>query len=740
MPAATIRSRLLLLVLAWAVPAVAATLFLVFTTAQAERDAHERTLRETARALSLVIDRELAQRRVILTVLAASRTLDHLPDMTPADAERFIAHANDALRGIDGWVQVSVAGRILLDTRPGGADPVDARALAPVALVDEPAMRPLRSGAATPLHASMVVPVRRGEVTVGNLAVTILPSEMQRIIDDQRLPADWVSTVLDSGHLVVARHPGGLRFAGAQATSDLRDRLHRTPEGAFESTSLEGNAVTGYFSTSPMGWTFLTAMPRAKFGGLLQANVLQVAAGATLLLLLAVGGALWVSRSIARPVLALRRAAERLQAGEPVAVDSTGIVECDRVVAALAEASETLRHAHNDLERQVSDAVDRTRDAEQRLSHSQRVEALGRLTGGVAHDFNNLLGVIANSARLVQRKAMPAQGLEAPAAAILRAVDTGSRLTQQLLRFAGRRPVKPAPLDLARWLPDLGEMLRSVVGERIRVQVSVAPGTLPVTVDSSELELAIINLALNARDAMRTRGGLLHVGAHNAELHEVEGLGRGAFVAISVADDGAGIDEELSRRIFEPFFTTKPVGQGTGLGLAQVHGFCAQAGGAARLASREGRGTTVTLLLPAGARAVPPPRADAPPPGNSLRGVRLLLVEDNVDLGEATAALLAAYGADVQRVAGAEEALHAADVNGPHDVVLTDVVMPGPMDGVALARALRERHPRLPVVLISGYSAALDAVDDLTVLRKPCPDRELVAALLAAVDGPVETA
>ena len=740
MPAATIRSRLLLLVLAWAIPAACAALYMVFATLQSEQEAHARTLRETARALSMVVDRELVQRRAVLGVLAASSALDRLPELTPQDGERFTAQARDALRGIDGWVEIALAGRIVLDTRLGSAAPADVRARAPVALVDDAVVRPLRGGADEPLHATLVVPVQREGRTIANLVVSILPAELQRIVDEQRLPPGWVGAVMDSGHLVVARHPGGSRHAGRPATAELREHLLRSPEGPFEATSLDGVRVHGSSSTSPMGWTFAIAMPRAQFGGLLQAAVLQVAAGALVVLALAVGAALWVSRGIARPVLALRRAAARLQAGEPVGVDSTGIVECDQVVAALAEAGQTLRHARTDLERQVSEAVERTRDAEQRLSHSQRVEALGRLTGGVAHDFNNLLGVISNSARLVQRHGEKLPALTTPAAAILRAVDTGSRLTQQLLRFAGRRPVRPAPVDLARWLPELEEMLRSVVGERIQVRVSVAPGTRAVTVDSSELELAIINLALNARDAMRPRGGQLHVGAHDAEPHETAGLAPGDYVAISVSDDGPGIDEALSRRIFEPFFTTKPIGQGTGLGLAQVHGFCTQAGGAARLASREGRGTTVTLLLPAGARPQAQPGEPRVPAADALRGVRLLLVEDNVDLGEATAALLGAYGAEVLRAAGAEEALEMADLRGPFDVVLSDVVMPGPMDGVGLARALRERHPRLPVVLISGFSTALDAVQDFTVLRKPCPDGELVAALLAAVGGPVETA
>lgn len=732
----SIRSRLLLLVLAWMIPALAASAWIFQATAQAERAAHERRLQENARALSLVVDSELTQRRAIATAMATSRALDRLPEIAPADAERFVAQAREATQGLQGWIEVSVVGRVLLDTRSGAEPPPQSHARA--ALVDAPVIRPLQRDAQSTLHASIIVPVRRQGRLVGNLAVTVMPAEMQQLIDSQQLPGDWLGTVMDGDHQIVARHPGGSSYVGRSATEELRRRLRASPSGAFESDSLDGTPVLGFYNTSPQGWTYVSAMPQARFGGFLQKAVLQVGVGALALLLLAVGGALWVSHSIARPVTSLKQAAARMQAGESVTIASTGIAECDEVVAALAETAETLQHARVDLERQVEEAVARTRDAEQRLSHSQRVEALGRLTGGVAHDFNNLLGVVSNSARLVQRHVEARPALQTPVAAILRAVEAGSRLTQQLLRFAGRRPVQPQALELTRWLPELAELVGSVVGERIRVDIAVLPGTRPVTVDSSELELAIINLALNARDAMPT-GGRLEVRARPARRDELGGLAGGDYVAITLADDGPGLAADVSARAFEPFVTTKAIGRGTGLGLAQVHGFCTQAGGTARLASGPGRGTTVTLLLPASGSA---PLAAAPAARvlreDALHGVRVLVVEDNDDLGVTTAALLTAYGATVERAGGPEEALRLVDTRGPFDAVLSDVVMPGPTDGLALARTLREEHPRLPVVLISGFSSALAEAHDFVVLRKPCADDELVGALLDAVGGPVQ--
>jgi signal transduction histidine kinase/ActR/RegA family two-component response regulator len=488
-----------------------------------------------------------------------------------------------------------------------------------------------------------------------------------------------------------------------------------------------------------------------------------LAGAAALLILLAVAATLWVSRRIVAPLESLLAAARKLQRGEPVQPAATGVVECDKVLASLADASHALRDAHDDLELQVEQAVLRTREAEQRVSRSQRIEALGRLTGGVAHDFNNLLGVVSNSAYLIQRQTAPGEHAAA-LAAILRSVETGHRMTQHLLRFAGRKPVRPQALDLRQHLLAMNELIATVLGSRIRLRAKVALDTRPVTVDAAELELTLINLALNARDAM-PRGGEVLLHARNAAPDELDDLpeqqaagaspgkaSRGVadgWVLITFDDSGCGIDEEAARHAFEPFFTTKAVGKGTGLGLAQVRGFCVQAGGTARLASTPGLGTTVSLLLPASRVAEPaadPPSLAGPPVATglsaALQGKRLLLVEDNEELSVVTAALLASFGAQVLRVPGADEALAAA-AGQVFDVVLSDVVMPGSMDGLALARELRQRWPQLPVLLVSGYSSALSAAQasagsdgDFEVLAKPfAPD-----ALLAALQRTMEPA
>jgi len=312
----------------------------------------------------------------------------------------------------------------------------------------------------------------------------------------------------------------------------------------------------------------------------------------------------------------------------------------------------------------------------------------------------------------------------------------GSRLTQQLLRFAAQQPAFAKPVDLACALHDLRDLLQTVMGARTEVTVAVAPGTPRVTVDANELELALTNLTLNARDAMPL-GGHLNLQARRAHDDEVPDLPDGDYVLITVSDDGLGIDDDAAGHVFEPFFTTKEVGQGTGLSLAQVMGFCKQAGGTARLTSTEGLGTTVSLLLPACEDAATQvaeamPESLAP----SIDGARLLLVEDNDDLAEVTAALLGGLGCAVQRAVDAQDALRLISAEPAFDVVLSDIKMPGGMDGLGLARVLRDTCPDLPVVLISGYAAQMLDGEDLIVLEKPCPPTALVAALHEAIEGP----
>ncbi len=770
----SIRTRLLLLVLSVMVPSILAALWVSWRTWQDEQKALVRHLQDNTRALSMVVDKELTQRASIARMLALSQSLDKGPALSPEDLATLQLQSRRAMQGMAGWVELSTADQVLFSTRPamaaagsgatpratgasgalpGTAQRGSAAASAPgafmrsagtgtasssttpianmLALVDKPVIGGLEPDPASgQLRAVIVQPVERNGQVLMNLSVTLLPQELQQIIDAQKMPDDWTATIMDATGTVVARHPGGTAYAGRRATQDLQQRMAEHQESVFESVSLDGHPVIGFFSTSPQGWTFLTAVPRhTVLGGRAQA-LRPIVLGSLLLILGGFGGALWISRRISRPIHQLTAIANKLRAGEPVEATATGMAECDEVALALEDASAAIRQGRGELERRVNEAIIRTREAEQRSSRTQRTAALGRLTGGVAHDFNNLLGVISNSAHLIQRSPH-AESLAMPVGAIMRSVEVGSRLTQHLLRVSGRQPVRPQVLDMPTALGEMKELLATVLGKRMQLQLVVAPDTRTVHVDAAELELAMINIALNARDATNGMGEIL-LEARNAEPYERQDVGPGDYVVITFTDKGAGIPEEVQARVFEPFFTTKEVGKGTGLGLSQVLGFCVQAGGTARIASTPGYGTTVTLLLPASTSA-PAARPDVVTDPGALAGASVLLVEDNEELNRVTASLLRSLSCQVTTAANAEEALKQFGSGAAFDVVLSDVVMPGGMDGQALVRELRRRRPGLPVVLISGYSDALTAEPSFPVLRKPASPAQLLDALARAM-------
>jgi two-component system NtrC family sensor kinase len=365
------------------------------------------------------------------------------------------------------------------------------------------------------------------------------------------------------------------------------------------------------------------------------------------------------------------------------------------------------------------------------------MEALGRMTGGVAHDFNNVLMIVQGSAELLKRRREDPARVATLADAVLAATQRGQALTRQLLAFARRSAYEPIDFDLQSRAGAIRDFLEQAVGGEIPVEVGVADDLWPLHADPDALEIALINLAVNARDAMAA-GGRLSVVASNVQLQSgraAEAPLDGDFVQIVVRDTGSGIAEEHIAHIFEPFFTTKPLGKGTGLGLSQVYGFAKQSGGAVTVASRVGAGTTFTLYLP---RAAEPASVAAPgeagaedrPEGDG----RLLVVDDEPQVRAAVTAMLEGAGYSVVSVGSAAEALERLQSDAGFDVVLTDVVMPDGLSGLELAQHVRTLSPDLPVVLMTGYSETLarGAGCPWPVLSKPFAAAEAVAALAAA--------
>jgi PAS domain S-box-containing protein len=359
---------------------------------------------------------------------------------------------------------------------------------------------------------------------------------------------------------------------------------------------------------------------------------------------------------------------------------------------------------------------------QKQLAESQKLDALGQLTGGVAHDFNNLLMIISGSLHTLKRGAGSDPKMLRAVAAIENATRRGAALTGQLLTFSRRQSVNPEPIDVAERIDAIRQVLDTGVGRAVRLAFDVDAAVWPVTVDVVEFETALVNLVINARDAMPS-GGTITISANNRTIAGAKDTGD--FVEIGVEDTGQGVAPDILTKIFDPFFTTKPVGKGTGLGLSQVHGFVHQAGGAVSVKSELGKGTRVTILLPR-ERAIRRVDDDAVEIGASGT---VLLVEDNPEVASVSRNLLEQLGYSVLRAADAAAALRELERHDI-DLVFSDIVMPGELDGLGLANHLRRTRPELPVLLATGYSdAAADVRGDFPILRKPYEIHQLSKAI-----------
>jgi PAS domain S-box-containing protein len=379
------------------------------------------------------------------------------------------------------------------------------------------------------------------------------------------------------------------------------------------------------------------------------------------------------------------------------------------------------------------------------LRTSQRMEAIGQLTGGIAHDFNNLLTIITGNHELLEMELSEAGQRELLAEANEAAL-MGARLTNRLLTFARRRRLEPVVMDLNDQVLSMAELLRRTLGEAIVLGTLLAPRLWPVRADPSGIENAVLNLAINARDAMPS-GGKLVIETTNLVLTERDlaseiGVVPGDYVCLSVSDTGSGMDKEVQARVFEPFFTTKEPGRGTGLGLSVIYGFVKQSGGHITLYSERGRGTTVNVYLPRIPTAAPDPdsAAAAAPTAASVTGETVLLVEDNSRVRKMTARRLRNLGYRVIEAKDARGAIDVLQSSRTVDVVFSDVVMPGAMSGFGLAQWIKDNVPGGSVLLTSGFAEDVarsgePADPGVRILRKPYTGSELARALRAAIDG-----
>ncbi|HEV2099019.1 MAG TPA: CHASE domain-containing protein, partial [Stellaceae bacterium] len=389
--------------------------------------------------------------------------------------------------------------------------------------------------------------------------------------------------------------------------------------------------------------------------------------------------------------------------------------------------------------RRLQIEVKEREQAEAALRQAQRMEAIGQLTGGVAHDFNNLLTVVSGNAELLHDNAADDIAIRR-ASAIMRAAERGKRLTRQLLTFSRRQTLRPEPVDLRQRMREIADMLSRSLRTDIEMTVDIPEQLWPVAIDPAEFELAVLNIGVNARDAM-PEGGRFRITASNVTCRpgnlQGEGL-TGDFVAVNFSDTGTGMSADVLAQAFEPYFTTKGAGLGSGLGLSQVYGFAKQSGGSATIDSAPGKGTSVKLLLLRATSVVG--LARAPSPDGAVIGTasdRILFVEDDAEVAEVTAELLRDIGYQPVEARDGDGALAALERDPTIALVLSDIVMPGRVGGLELARTLRKSRPELPVLLATGYSEYVSpaASEGFALVEKPYRRDVLAASIRIALEN-----
>jgi PAS domain S-box-containing protein len=401
----------------------------------------------------------------------------------------------------------------------------------------------------------------------------------------------------------------------------------------------------------------------------------------------------------------------------------------------LVEARETLRRSNSELEQIITQRTHERELVLRQLHESQKMESIGQLTGGVAHDFNNLLAVVLGSLRMLKKRLPDDPRVTTLIEGAIQGAERGATLTKRLLAFARRQDLKPEAVEISELIPNLTDFLRQAVGPNISVDLVIGTDVHPVKIDSNQFELALMNLAVNARDAM-PNGGRLVITCHDADSPVTLGdcppdQQSGKYVCIGIADTGAGMDAETLAKATEPFFTTKGVGKGTGLGLSMVHGLMAQSGGSMQITSEVGKGTLVTLWLPQAERdKIARSLVQSVPQSVSFaRSTRILLVDDDSLVGTNTGYMLADLGHSAVHASSGHQALRILETDPKFDVVITDYAMPG-MNGLDLAKAIRELHPEMKIIIASGYAEVSQPVTlEFARLNKPYSTQELAIAL-----------
>jgi signal transduction histidine kinase len=582
------------------------------------------------------------------------------------------------------------------------------------------------------------VPVFR-DGTVAFILVMGLGSEiLSKLLHQPDLSPDWVVAIFDRKGIIVARNRELDRFLGKPAAPIIREAIAGPAESWIPNVTSEGISVYSTFRRSAVtGWTVAIGVPRGFVDTPRRRAQALAFGGGGSVLAVSLFLAWWMARAIRRPVEALTAATKAVASGAPIGELNGGVRELNQVGDALRTTAATLARHREQLEGMVAlrteelrAEIEARKQAEATLLQSQKMEAIGQLTGGVAHDFNNLLTIASGSLEMLEARISDERSLY-----LLRnaqsAISRGATLTTSLLAFARKQRLEPVLANLNSVILEMEEMLRRSLGPSVEIRHALASELWPVEIDIGQIETALLNIAINARDAMPGGGILLFETANASDPLPEEVAGRDC-VLVSVHDTGTGMSPDVVERAFEPFFTTKEVGRGTGLGLSMVFGVVHQSGGAVRLRSELGRGTTVLIYLPRAAQAALPATGSAASAAvPSGADGHILVVDDDAAVRWVTVECLRDAGYRVAEADSGSAALALLERDDPCDLVVMDQVMPG-LSGRDTVRLARRARPELKVLFVSGY-AAWEGADGDIWLQKPFKTQALAEAVSRAL-------
>jgi signal transduction histidine kinase len=732
-----IPGRLILLVLALAVPLNLIIAGVVWGLVKRANDAQRTSLLYAARSIAAGVDAELGKYVALGEALSRSPALlDDNLDAFEAEARRAFPTGGVVVSDVDGQQLLNTFARSeqALPRRNPAASAAQRRALSTRSIVITDLMR----GALTQdWGATIELPIFKGDQPFRGLAVIMREGDFLRLLSAADVPRNWLTGIIDGEGRYIARVPQGSAQIGQFASEGWRAIKDQT--GIFEHSSLEGEAIiTAKAHPSMSNWTVGVAIKKRD----VQATVWDTVRWAVMLgavlsaasLLLAWG----LARQITRPINQLRQLFAGISAepGQPIKIGPPEILELQDTLRRTALERAT---AVSKLEREMT----LREEAQIALAQAQRLEALGQLAGGMAHDSNNVLAAISANLDTVRLGSSDEKRREAIEDA-MDAIQMGASLNRRLLFLSRPQGVGLERLDLNDRVTGTLELLKRTLGEQVTVSLRLSLDPCQTSANPGDVDTAILNLAINARDAM-PKGGTLTLETRQVTI-DADAAGRipearpGEYVTLTVSDTGHGMSPEILKHAMEPFFTTKGPGKGTGLGLATVYGTVRQSGGFIRIDSTVGKGTSVHLHFP---------KAEPGPIVNSARlatkevplgdGELILVVEDNDTVRKAVTSRLESLGYAVLDAKTGPEAITMLQSGAPIALVFSDIVMPGGMTGYDVAEWVRSTRPGLKVVLTSGYSdaplAASESVRAITVLGKPYTREQLAYALREALDG-----